>query len=76
MKFLLIVVLFCGTAMAEGEMGGGGYAPPPCTPDCPPPPPCEDEENCLGMPSEIPGTIKLSDKILIYAAKFVISTVR
>jgi hypothetical protein len=33
LKFLLIVVLFCGTAMAEGEMVGGGFAPPAGTPE-------------------------------------------
>ena len=32
MKLLLIVVLFCGTAMA-GEMVGGGFAPPTDTPE-------------------------------------------
>jgi len=72
-KLLLIVVLFCGTALAEGEIGGGGgYAPPPCTPNCPPPP-CEDEELCIAMPAENPWTKKASDSALIYISKLVIS---
>jgi hypothetical protein len=34
LKLLLIVVLFCGTAMAEGgEMSGGGFAPPADPPE-------------------------------------------
>ena len=33
LKLLLIVTLFCGTAMAEGEMSGGGLAPTTGTPE-------------------------------------------
>jgi hypothetical protein len=53
LKLLLIVVLFCGTAMAEGEMVGGGFAPPTGTPE--------------------PETTKVSDDVLIYVSKLVIS---
>ena len=55
MKLLLIVTLFCGTAMA-GEMVGGGFAPTPDTPEA--------------------GTTKVSDAMLIYVSKFVISFLR
>ena len=33
LKLLLIVVLFCGSAMAEGQMTGGGLAPPADPPE-------------------------------------------
>jgi hypothetical protein len=56
MKLLLIVVIFCGTAMAGGEMVGGGFAPTPDTPEA--------------------ETTKVSDAMLIYVSKWVISFLR
>lgn len=54
LKLLLIVVLFCGTAMADGDMGGGGgFAPTSGTRET--------------------RTSKVSDAVLIYMSKFVIS---
>jgi hypothetical protein len=55
LKLLLIVVLFCGTAMA-GEMIGGGFAPLPDTPET--------------------GTTDVSDAVLVYVSKIVISFLR
>lgn len=96
LKLLLIVVLFCGTAMADGDMGGGGGdAPTICEPaqtegdmgggggDAPI---CEPEQTegdmggggglaqTAGTPET--RTAKISDAVLIYASKFVISFLR
>lgn len=56
LKLLLIVVLFCGTAMAEGEMVGGGFAPTTGTSE--------------------PGTTKMSDAMVVYVSKLIISFLR
>jgi len=57
LKLLLIVVLFCGTAMADGDMGGGGgLAPTTGTPEA--------------------RTTKVSDAMLVYVSKLVISFLR
>ena len=80
MKFFLVVVLFCGTAMADGQMGSGGYAP--CTPDCTssscPPnctPPCENGGCRMATPADT-GSIKVSDRVIIYLSKFIVSVLR
>lgn len=78
LKLLLISVLFCGTAMADGDMGGGGgFAPTVCET-------VQQTEGDMGgggglAPSpctEDTGTIKISDSMLVYVSKFVISVVR
>lgn len=43
-KLLLVITLFCGVVLADGNQGGGGRD---CPPEGCPPPPCT--ENCGSM---------------------------
>jgi hypothetical protein len=78
LKLLLIVVLFCGTAMADGDMGGGGgFAPTICETT-------QTTEGDMGgggglapaSCTDDTGTIKISDSLSVYVFKFVISFLR
>lgn len=66
MKLFLLAALFCGTALADGDMGNGGDTG--CTRNCPPPP-CE--ENCRAVPVNSP-TIKVSDEAVIFLSRFIV----
>jgi hypothetical protein len=65
MKLFLLLAIFCGTALAEGDMGNGGYTG--CTQNCPPPP-CQ--ANCRTLPVNDP-TIKVSDQVVIFLSRFI-----
>jgi hypothetical protein len=59
MKILLFVALFCGTAMADGDMGPGGL--------------CGDmgPGGRIALAEEKTSTTKTSDKIVAVFAKYI-----
>jgi len=68
MKLFLLIALFCGTVVADGEMGGGGLAPGEMGGGGYAP--GEMGGGGLVVSTEKPGT-KTSDEIVIVFAKYI-----